>query len=143
MRATKLRDEPDRTWLLVFDPGERVVEGLTSFAREHEVTGARLWGIGAFEEAELGFYRADRKDYDRFTFAEEMELLSLNGNLGVLDGAPRVHAHVVVGRAGGGAAGGHLFEALVGPTLEVFVVEAGMALERALDERTGLPLLRP
>jgi uncharacterized protein len=138
-----LRNEPERTWLLVFEQGEPVVEGLISFARDHEVAGARLWGIGAFEEAEMGFYRTPTKEYDRFTFSEGLELLSLNGNLGVLDGEPRVHAHAVVGRADGSAAGGHLFEARVGPTLEVFVVDAGVALERALDERTGLPLIRP
>jgi uncharacterized protein len=53
-----------------------------------------------------------------------------------------VHAHVVVGRADGSAHGGHLFEAHVGPTLEVFVVEAPQELRREVDEDFELPLLR-
>ena len=89
-----------------------------------------------------GFYRRARKDYDRFGLEEELEVLSLNGNVAVGDEGPRVHAHGVVGRADGSARGGHLFEAHVGPTLEVFVVESPQELRRRRDEEFELPLLR-
>ena len=142
MRSRLLREEPDRTWLLVFDRGDKVVEELVAFAREHDIGGARLWGIGAFDHVELGFYRRERKDYGRFSFREELEVLSMGGNLSVTGEGPRVHAHVVVGREDGTAHGGHLFEAVVGPTLEVFVVEAASELRREMDEDSGLPLIR-
>ena len=142
MNLRLLRRDPDRSWLLVFDHGDRVVEGLLSFAEEQGVAGARLWGIGALEHVELGFYRAERRDYDRFTFQEELELLSLHGNLGVTDEGPRVHTHVVVGRSDGTAHGGHLFEGRVGPTLELFVTEAPVEIRREMDEGFGLPLIR-
>jgi predicted DNA-binding protein with PD1-like motif len=142
VRSKLLREEPDRTWILVFSHGEAVVETLLGFARDQAIRGGRLWGIGAFEDVSLGFYRRARKDYDRFGLEEELEVLSLNGNVAVGDEGPRVHAHVVVGRADGSARGGHLFEAHVGPTLEVFVVESPQELRRRRDEEFELPLLR-
>jgi uncharacterized protein len=141
VRSRLLREKPERTWLLVFDRGDTLVEGLTALARDQGVSGARLWGIGALEQVELGFYRRERKDYDRFSLQEELELLALNGNLSVTDEGPRVHAHVVVGRSDGTAHGGHLFEARVGPTLEVFVVESSVEIRREMNEEFGLPLI--
>jgi uncharacterized protein len=142
VRSRLLREEPERTWLLVFQRGDAVVENLSTFARDQELSGGRLWGIGALEQVELGFYRYERKDYDRVSLQEELELLSLHGNLSVTDEGPRVHAHVVVGRGDWTARGGHVFEARVGPTLEVFVLESPVEIRRELDEEFGLPLIR-
>lgn len=142
MRSRLLRREPERAWILVFDTGDPVVETLVSFARDQGIRGARLEGIGALHDVSLGFYRGDRKDYERFALDEELELLSLIGNLSMADGEPRVHAHAVVSRAGGTALGGHLFEGHVGPTLEAFVTEVPVELRREMDEELGLPLLR-
>jgi predicted DNA-binding protein with PD1-like motif len=142
VRARMLREQPERTWILVFEHGDAVVEGLVAFAREHDIRGARLWGIGALEDVELGFYRKEKRDYDRSSLVEELELLSLNGNLSITAEGPRVHAHVVLGRADGTAHGGHLFEAHVGPTVEAFVVESPSDLQREMDERFRLPLIR-
>jgi predicted DNA-binding protein with PD1-like motif len=125
----------------VFEQGDAVVEGLLAFAREHDIRGARLWAIGALEDVELGFYRKEKRDYDRFSLVEELELLSLNGNLSLTAEGHRVHAHAVLGRSDGTAHGGHLIEAHVGPTLEAFVVESP-ELRREMDERFRLPLIR-
>jgi predicted DNA-binding protein with PD1-like motif len=118
-----------------------VVDLLTGFAREQGIGAARLSGIGAFIQAELGFYDFDRKEYDRFRVEEETEVLALVGNLSVMDEGPRVHAHVTLGRRNGAAVGGHLFEGRVGATLELFVTESPDELRRAQDDAVGLPLL--
>jgi len=54
-----------------------------------------------------------------------------------------VHAHIVLGKSDGTAHGGHLLKGWVRPTLEVLVVESPNFLARTVDERPGLPLLRP
>jgi uncharacterized protein len=89
----------------------------------------------------VGFFDAERKDYDRLTVEEETEVLALLGNLTVMDDSPRVHAHVTLSRRDGSALGGHLFEGQTGATLEVFVVEVPGPLRRSLDETVGLPLI--
>ena len=143
MRATALREDGERTFLLVFDPGDRIVEVLTDFARDRGVTAARVQGIGAVSEAELGFYTLDRRDYDRWTEGHA-EVLSITGNLGVEGSDHRAHLHVVLGAEDGSARGGHLFEGTVGPTLELFVVESpGREIRRERDEDRGLSLIRP
>jgi predicted DNA-binding protein with PD1-like motif len=57
------------------------------------------------------------------------------------EGAPKIHAHVVVSKSDGTAHGGHLLEAHVRPTLEAIVVESPEHLQRRTDPETGLPLL--
>jgi predicted DNA-binding protein with PD1-like motif len=57
------------------------------------------------------------------------------------DGAPMLHAHVVVARRDGSTLGGHLLEGLVRPTLEIVVSETDAHLRRRYDERSGLPLI--
>ena len=118
-----------------------MVESLTSFARDHGIRAARLHGIGAFTDAELGFLDSGRRDYDRFRVEEHTEVLAFLGNLSVTDEGPRVHAHVTLGKRDGSAVGGHLFEAHVGATLELFVLRFDAELRRTPDEATGAALL--
>jgi predicted DNA-binding protein with PD1-like motif len=57
------------------------------------------------------------------------------------EGEPKLHAHVVVGRADGTAHGGHLLEALVRPTMEILVVESSEHLRRRMRDDVGAALL--
>jgi len=68
-------------------------------------------------------------------------VLSLLDNLALDQGKPKVHAHVVLGKADGSAHGGHLLEAHVRPTLEVTLVESPAALVRRFDRETRLALI--
>jgi predicted DNA-binding protein with PD1-like motif len=141
MQFRELRSAPERSFLLRLERGEQVVATLTAFCDEQDVNVARFEGIGALQDAELGFYHLDRKDYDRFTVSET-EALALLGNVSRLDGEPRIHAHLTVGEVDGTARGGHLFEARVGATLEIFLDERPGEVVREMDEAIGLPLLQ-
>ena len=72
---------------------------------------------------------------------DQVEVLSLVGDIALKDGQPTVHAHVVVGKADGTAYGGHLMEAHVRPTLEVILVESPNFLQRTMDPESGLALI--
>jgi predicted DNA-binding protein with PD1-like motif len=133
-----------RTFAIAFDVGDEVAEGLLAFARDHRIQGAYFTAIGALEDVTLGFWDGERKDYRRIPIREQVEVLSLVGNVALESGgSPKVHAHVVVGRADGTAHGGHLLQGHVRPTLEVILVEVPEQLRRTFDPRTGLPLLDP
>jgi uncharacterized protein len=56
---------------------------------------------------------------------------------------PKVHTHVVVGKADATAHGGHLIEGAVRPTLEVVLTEAPRHLRRRHDAESGLALIDP
>ena len=89
----------------------------------------------------LGFFDIALREYRRFGIDEQVEVLSLIGNIALEDGQPRIHAHIVLGRFNGATLGGHLLEAHVRPTLEVVLVETPPALRRRFDPTTGLALL--
>jgi uncharacterized protein len=142
MHTKTLAGDGARSVLLVLTPGEKIVDSLLAFAREHDVQSAAVVGIGAVRNASLGFFHVDRKDYDRFDIEDQMEVLSLTGNLTWFDGDPRAHLHTVLGRPDGTCVGGHLFEAEVDPTLELLVSTFVTRVDRSIDERSGLPLIQ-
>jgi len=72
-----------------------------------------------------------------------LAVLSLIGDIAPDDDAPKVHAHVVVGRADGAAHGGHLLDGRVWPTLELVLSDAPKRLRRRTDPETGLALIDP
>ena len=132
----------ERTFALVFDPGEEALAGLKRFAREANLIGAHFTAIGAFSDVTLGFFDPEARHYVEIPVREQVEVLSLIGNVAQFDGKPKVHAHAVVGKRDGTAHGGHLIAAHVRPTLEVVLVESPHHLRRETDSATGLARLR-
>lgn len=132
-----------KTFALILDKGEEVVSSLTEFARSRQVGAAHFTAIGAFSELTLGYFDRGRKDYKKMPLKEQVEVLSLIGDIALDGDAPKVHAHVVVGRSDGTAHGGHLLEARVWPTLEVILVESPRYLRKRHDPDTGLALIDP
>jgi predicted DNA-binding protein with PD1-like motif len=141
MKAKRLHANGERTYALVFDKGDEVVGGLESFAREQGVSAARFTAIGAFSDVKLGYFDRERRNYKEIPLPEQVEVLSLLGDVATKDGEPSVHAHVVVGRSDGSTRGGHLLEAHVWPTLEVILDESPAHLRKRSDAETGLALI--
>jgi predicted DNA-binding protein with PD1-like motif len=140
MRSTSI-GERGQTYVLVFDKGDEVMENLRAFAGGLELTAAHFTAIGAFSDVVLGFLDPETKDYERIVLDEQVEALSLVGDVSLADDGPLIHAHVVVGKRDGSAHGGHLLEAHVWPTLEVVLTESPAHLRRQVDSETGLPLI--
>ncbi|MGH7402962.1 MAG: PPC domain-containing DNA-binding protein [Candidatus Rokuibacteriota bacterium] len=142
MRIQQLDDVGGRrSFVLVCDSGDDPMEALAAGAKRFDLSAATLTGIGAFSAVTLGFFDRARRDYARRVIREQVEVVSLVGNVALDRGEPRVHAHVVVGRSDGSALGGHLLAGSVDPTLEVMIVESPATLRRKIDRATGLALL--
>lgn len=143
MKSQLLNDDQEKTYAVIFDKGEEVMAGLTAFAKENGLAGAHFTAIGAFSAATLGYFERERRDYKKIPVHEQVEVLSLIGDVALSDGEPQVHAHVVVGTSDGSTRGGHLLKATVWPTLEVVVTESPRHLRKVHDPETGLPLIQP
>ena len=141
MKATILNDHEPKTYALIFDKGDEVVKELTAFATEHRLAAAHFTAIGAFSQVTLGYFDRARKDYTRIPVREQVEVLSLIGDVARQDAEPKVHAHVVVGKVDGTAHGGHLLDARVWPTLELVLTESARVLARVSDRESGLALI--
>jgi predicted DNA-binding protein with PD1-like motif len=142
MRAKVLSERPERTYALIFDTGDEVVSTLEAFAEENGLSAARLSAIGAFRQATLGYFDWQAKAYQRAEFDEQMEVLSLIGDIALCAAKPKLHAHVVLGRSDMSTRGGHLLAATVRPTLEVVLVESPQHLRRESDAASGLALIK-
>lgn len=127
-------------WVVRLDRGERLVETLHRFLAEHHITGGYVWGIGSITDVELGYYDVNAKEYLRRQFTDVYELLSLQGNITVVEGKPFLHAHVLLSGGDYGAFGGHLFEARVRATVEAYLQPWELEIGRALNEDVGLKL---
>ena len=143
MKHQKIGADGEQTYALVFDPGDEVVAELLAFAQKLRVTAAHFQGIGALSDVVLGYFDWEKKQYRPIPLREQVEVLSLQGDIALEGSEPRVHAHLVVGRADGTAYGGHLISAHVRPTLEVIFAQSPRYLRRRIDRETGLPLLDP
>jgi uncharacterized protein len=143
MKAKQIHEENgQKTFALVFDTGDEVMAGLSGFAAENDLNAASITAIGAFSDATLGYFDMERKEYKQIPVDEQVEVLSLIGDIAPKEnGEPQVHAHVVLGKSDGTTKGGHLLEAHVRPTLEVVLTESPEHLRRRTDEETGLPLI--
>ena len=141
MRAKLIHEQEEKTFALVFDPGDEVMGELTNFAKENGLDAAHFTAIGAFSDATLGYFDMEKKEYKEIPVDEQVEVLSLVGDIALFEGEPKLHAHAVLGRSDGTTRGGHLLEAHVQPTLEVIITESPEHLRRETDEETGLPLL--
>lgn len=142
---SKLLHESDgqKTYALVFETGDEVMSNLKTFARDSRLGGSHFTGIGAFQAVTLGFFDWAKKNYKRLPVHEQVEVVSLVGDVAEDErGEPQIHAHVVLGKSDGTALGGHLMEARVRPTLEVILVESPTHLRRKHDHVTGLGLIR-
>ncbi len=133
--------EGRKTFVVVFDDGDEPIEALTEFARQEKLSGAHFTGIGAFNSATLGFFDPFTRDYAKIPIAEQVEVVSLVGNIVLHENHPKVHTHVVVAKRDGTALGGHLLDARVSPTLEVVIEDSSRRLRRRFDQASGLALI--
>lgn len=132
-----------RTFALVLGTDDEAMSAITSFATQQRLRTSQFRAIGAFANVVVAYFDWASKEYQKIRVNEQVEVLSLLGDLTFSDGKPHVHAHVVVGKADATAHGGHLIEGHVRPTLEIVLTETPFHLERRFDAQSGLSLLSP
>ena len=143
MKAKVIQERP-RTYALVFETGDEIVSTLKQFAIEYRLAGSSFKAIGALSDAKVAWFNWETKRYEvAADIHEQIEVLSLIGDIALHDGHPEIHAHMVVGKKDGTAHGGHLLEAHVRPTLEVILTESPEELRKEHDPESGLALIRP
>jgi hypothetical protein len=130
-------------YAVIFRDGDDPYAGLTQFAAQYHIHSAHFTAIGAFRDARLGFYDADRKMFRLIPIDTQVEVVSLIGDIAQLDGKPAVHMHCVVSFPDGHTLGGHFLSAHVRPLLEVFVTADPVSLQKKPDAATGLTLMDP
>jgi predicted DNA-binding protein with PD1-like motif len=144
MKSTLLYESDGlRTFVVVLAQGEEPMSIVKGFAVEHRLGGSHFTAIGAFSSAVVAYFDWSSKQYQHISIDEQVEVLSMLGDITIRHDKPTVHAHVVLGKADGTAHGGHLIRAAVRPTLEIVITEAPRHLHRVFDPESGLALIDP
>ncbi|MEM2954209.1 MAG: DUF296 domain-containing protein [Candidatus Bathyarchaeia archaeon] len=123
--------------------GEDLAEAIKERAEKSKVKTGLIIVIGTLKTVVLGYYREG--EYKYIQLDGPLEIASCTGNIAIDEkGETIIHAHIVVTDENGKAFGGHLMRgSIVGATAELAIIEAsGLNLQRALDEKTKLKLLR-
>lgn len=132
-----------RTLAVVLGTGDEVMAAINVFASERALRTTQFTGIGAFSRVVVAYFDWATKKYRNTSIDEQVEVLSLVGDITLENGKPKVHAHVVISKADATALGGHLVEGYVRPTLELVMMETPGYLRRRFDPESGLALIDP
>ena len=143
MRLRELAEGPLRVLVLACDKDEDPIDAVTAALDEHRVHAAAVTGVGALRSARLGYFDPQQRDYLPIDVAEQVEVVSLLGDVAEVDGRAALHLHAVLARRDGSTVGGHLLGGRVWPVLEVVVTEVAAKLAKRYDPETGLMLLGP
>jgi uncharacterized protein len=144
MQAKLVKDTPDeQVYSIIFYKDDEVLSGLTDFAIAHKVSDAHFTAIGAVSGATLAWLDIPKKMYRRIAVTQQVEVVSLTGDIAVFNGVPVVHMHTVLSKSDGNTIAGHVFELATNPTVEVFMTVNKTPLGEKADDLSGMKLIDP
>ncbi|HHW9998963.1 TPA: PPC domain-containing DNA-binding protein [Staphylococcus aureus] len=133
----------NHTILLVLEKGEDIIECITTFADDQDLTFTSVSGIGACDDVVLKFFNLTTKQYEETHITEPLELTSLLGNISRLDNGHFAHLHATFGTQSYQTFSGHLAKAIVSATAEIVLTVTDMDIQRTFNDSVGLNLLDP
>lgn len=120
------------------DIGEEIVSSVMEIAKKENIKLASVSAIGAVDDVTIGVFKPSEKKYYSNNFKDDFELLALQGNITTMNQEPYVHLHITIGNEKGEALGGHLNEAYISATCELFISIIDGEVDRKVDATTGL-----
>ena len=130
-----------RTFMFSIQKGQDLLQSIEFFCHHNQIRCATLTGIGAVEKATFGVYNQKTKKYAKINLSQDLEILSLNGNISLFDDQPMVHGHIMFADIEGKAHGGHLMAGTKVFSCELHIQElSGEMKVRKLEKATQLPL---
>ena len=138
MQFKKLKDG----YIIKVEKGEELIETLTKFCAENKIASGSISGVGGTNNVCLYYYDSELKEYLPKTFSgKNYEIISLSGNIALIDGKPFAHIHTALGDSDFSIFGGHLKSAIIGITGEVTINMIDGELHRSFDDVCKLNLL--
>ena len=128
-----------RTYIFKISKGKDLLTELTDFCHDNQIKCGIVNGIGYLENATLDYFDQAKKKYEIIVVSKETEILSLTGNISIMDNRSNVHAHVVLAGKDGAICGGHLGVGSKVYLAEVYIQElVGEPKVRKQDKSTKL-----
>jgi uncharacterized protein len=131
----------NRGFVLVLNRGEELIDRLTNFCSSNNISSGWVNGLGAVSWLKLGFYNLDVRKYEYSEITQNLEITSLSGNISTNGGEKAIHLHGSFSDDDMRSYGGHVAEAIISGTCEIYLSSWVNKFERKYDPDTGLNLL--
>lgn len=128
--------------VLILKKGDKINESIKELAKKEDIKACHFAGIGAVSKAQVGLFRPGADDYEWNYFEDDLEVTSLLGNVSIFEGEPLVHSHITLSDSESKVWGGHLGEATVSFTMEIFVDLIDGQLDKVKDPEAGVNLIK-
>ncbi len=125
-----------------FNRGEELTEQLQKIALAEHIRLASVEALGAVDDLTVGVYDLDEKAYRSNHFTGSYEITSLTGSITTMNGQYYAHLHLSAGDNQGHVIGGHLNQARISVTCEMFIHILDGQVDREKDPETGINLLK-
>lgn len=133
----------EQPFILALNIGENLFESIMRCAQDAKLQSASISGLGTLDDVTVAYYNLATKEYQTKLFHGMYELVSLNGNITMLDGKHFVHIHAAIGDDQYQLVGGHIMDATVGPAAEITIIPLCSPIHRQYDDQTGLKIMCP
>ena len=111
----------NNTLAIRLNRGEEIVSSIEKVCKEYNISAGTIQAIGACDKVKVGLYEVEKRTYIQTLIEKELELINLTGNVSQKDGKLYLHLHACFGDEKGNAFGGHLNEAVISGTCEIFI----------------------
>ena len=124
------------------DQGDEVLESIKNIAVLENIKLAKVSAIGATNEFTIGAYNVEEKKYYKKDYKGIYEIVSLIGNITMMDDTVYLHIHMGVADEKGNFIGGHLNKAIISATCEIFINIINGDVGRVLNDKIGLNVFK-
>ncbi len=132
----------DNTIVLRMDPNEEILETLKTVALKENIKLASVSAIGACNHFVAGVYSVPEKKYYKNEFDGAFEITALVGNITTMDGEFYSHLHITCADEKCNCFGGHLNQATISATCEMFITILDGNVDRVKSPDTGLNVFK-
>lgn len=131
----------DNVYAVRLEPGDEIIASLTELCNKEKILSATVQGIGAVNDVTVGYYSLEEKRYFTKNFRQQFEMIALNGNVTRKDGEPYLHLHIALSDEHYKFYGGHLNNAVISITAEIYISALNGELNRRINPETSLSIL--
>ena len=131
----------DNTYGVRLNKGAEIITAIKDFCSSNNIKVGTVQGIGAINSVTFGFFNPKTKQYNEKVFEGSREITSLLGNISTKNEETYLHLHMNTSGEDYNTIGGHLINATISLTGEIFITPINGTVEREFCEKTGLNLL--
>lgn len=126
------------TAVVRLDKGDEICACVRAIAEKENITLGDVTAIGATDDFTVGVFDVEKKAYEKFSFTGNHEITALAGNINTMNGGTYTHMHITCAGPGGKIVGGHLLEAKISLTCEMFIHITDGKVDRKRNEELGI-----